>query len=102
MHHNDSGIGFAHFLWLAASLSASFFNRRVWGDTHYLFNQGGFAMIRFASMIILATFLTVAFGAPTSFANEPTPTEQKEKKDVSGGKADEGKKKDEKKDMGGK
>lgn len=60
-------------------------------------------MIRFASVIVLATFLTVAFVAPISFANEPTPTEQKEKKDVNSGKADEGsQKKDEKKDMSGK
>jgi len=60
-------------------------------------------MIRFAHMIILAAFLAVGFAAPMSFAAEPTPAEQKEKKDVSGGKADDGsKKKDEKKGMDGK
>jgi hypothetical protein len=60
-------------------------------------------MIRFAPLIILAAFLAVGFGAPMSFATEPTPAEQKEKKDVSGGKADdESKKKDEKKGMDGK
>ena len=59
-------------------------------------------MIRFAHLTILAAFLAVGFGAPMSFATEPTPAEQKEKKDVSGGKADESKKKDEKKGMDGK
>jgi hypothetical protein len=59
-------------------------------------------MIRFAHMIVLAAFLAVGVGAPMSFTGDPTPSEQKEKKDVNSGKADEGKKKDEKKDMGGK
>jgi hypothetical protein len=59
-------------------------------------------MIRLAHMILLAAFLAVAVGPPMSFAGEPTPSEQKEKKDVNSGKADEGQKKDEKKDMGGK
>jgi hypothetical protein len=60
-------------------------------------------MIRFAHMIILAAFLAVGFAAPMSFAAEPTPAEQKEKKDVSSGKADDdSKKKDEKKGMDGK
>jgi hypothetical protein len=70
-------------------------------DTHHLFNQEGFTMIRFAHMIVLAAFLAVGLGVPMSFATEPTPAEQKEKKDVNSGKADEGKKA-EKKDMGGK
>lgn len=60
-------------------------------------------MIRFAHMIVLAAFLAVGFGASMSFANEPTPAEQKDKKDTSGGKAeDDSKKKDEKKGMDGK
>lgn len=74
-------------------------------------------MIRIAHMFILAAFLAVGFAAPSVFANEPAPAEQKEKKDTgtklyadeekkgetkdAGGKADEGKK-DEKKGMGGK
>ncbi|HLZ33129.1 MAG TPA: hypothetical protein VKP13_03875 [Nitrospira sp.] len=58
-------------------------------------------MIRFVQMCVLAAFLAVGFGPPVSFAGEPTPAEQKEKKDNHGGKADE-KKKDELKDMGGK
>ncbi len=57
-------------------------------------------MIRFVPMCVLAAFLAVGFGVPMSFANEPAPTDQKGKKDTSGGKADE--KKDEKKGMGGK
>ena len=48
-------------------------------------------MIRFAHMIVLAAFLAVGLGVPMSFAAEPTPAEQKEKKDVNSGKADEGK-----------
>ena len=59
-------------------------------------------MTRFLHMIVLAAFLAVGFGIPMSFANEPTPAEQKEKKDMTSGKADDEKKKDEKKDMGGK
>jgi hypothetical protein len=60
-------------------------------------------MIRFAHMIILGAFLMVGFGAPVSFAADPAPAEQKEKKDMNGGKAeDDSKKKDEKKGMEGK
>ena len=59
-------------------------------------------MTRFLHMLVLAAFLAVGFGIPMSFANEPTPAEQKEKKDMTSGKADDEKKKDEKKDMGGK
>lgn len=59
-------------------------------------------MIRFAHMLVLAAFLAVGVGAPMCFADEPAPAEQKEKKSTSGGHADEGKKKDEKKDMGSK
>ena len=55
-------------------------------------------MIRFAHVIVLAAFLAVGFGTAISFAGEPTPAEQKEKKDASSGKADDdSKKKDEKK-----
>ena len=59
-------------------------------------------MTRFAHMVVLAAFLTVGFGLPMTFASEPAPAEQKEKKDTTSGNADEDKKKDEKKDMGGK
>ena len=60
-------------------------------------------MTRYASFIALAAFLTFGFGATASFANEPAPAEQKDKKDMSGSKTDDdSKKKDEKKDMGGK
>lgn len=59
-------------------------------------------MIRFAHMVALAAFLTVGLGIPMTFAAEPAPAEQKEKKDMTSGKADDDKKKDEKKDMGGK
>ena len=62
-------------------------------------------MTRFAHMVVLAAFLTVAFSVPMTFASEPAPAEQKdqkEKKDTTSGKADEDKKKDEKKDMSGK
>lgn len=58
-------------------------------------------MHRFAHMIVLAAFLTVGFGVPMTFAADPAPAEQKDKKDTAGSKAD-GDKKDEKKDMGGK
>ncbi|HKT33483.1 MAG TPA: hypothetical protein VJR03_01545 [Nitrospira sp.] len=55
-------------------------------------------MARFAHVIVLAAFLAVGIGASVSFASEPTPAEQKEKKDVNTGKADdENKKKDDKK-----
>ena len=59
-------------------------------------------MTRFAHMVVLAAFLAVGFGAPMTFAKEPAPAEKKEKKDMNSGKADDEKKKDEKKDMGGK
>jgi hypothetical protein len=74
-------------------------------------------MTRFASMIALAAFLTFGFGTVVSFAGDPTPAEQKEKKNQAGSKADpaeqkekkdmsggklDGDKKDEKKEMGGK
>ncbi len=58
-------------------------------------------MIRFAHMIVLAAFLSVGLGVPVIFAEEPTPIEEKEKKDTTAPKADDDKK-DEKKDMGGK
>jgi hypothetical protein len=64
-------------------------------------------MARFASFLALAAFLTFGLGTAMSFAAEPVPAEQKdkekEKKDMSGTKADDdNKKKDEKKDVGGK
>ena len=60
-------------------------------------------MIRFAHIIVLTAFFAVGLGAPMSFAAEPTPAEQKDKKDMNGGKAeDDSKKKDEKKGMDGK
>ena len=58
-------------------------------------------MTRFAHMVVLAVFLTVGFGVPMTFASEPAPAEQKEKKDMTSGKADD-EKKDEKKNLGGK
>lgn len=57
-------------------------------------------MTRFTHMLVLAAFLTVGFGLPMTFANQPAPAEQKDKKDKAGTKAD-GEKKDEKRDMGG-
>ena len=59
-------------------------------------------MTRFAHIIVLAAFLAVGIGAPVSFAGEPAPTEQKDKKDTNTGKAEDDSKKDEKKSMGGK
>ena len=62
-------------------------------------------MTRYSSFIALAAFLTFGLGTAVSFAGEPAPAEQKDKKDMSGSKADDDqKKKDEKekKDMGGK
>ena len=55
-------------------------------------------MTRFAHMVVLAAFLAVGFGIPMTFASEPAPAEQKEKKDTTSSTADEEKKKD----MGGK
>ena len=61
-------------------------------------------MTRYASFIALAAFLTFGFGTAASFAADPVPAEQKdkEKKDMGGPKAEDDKKKDEKKGMGGK
>ena len=60
-------------------------------------------MTRVAHMIVLAAFLALGIGTPVSFAGEPAPTEQKDKKDTNSGKADDDcKSKDEKKGMGGK
>jgi len=58
-------------------------------------------MRRFASLLALTAFLTFGIGTAISFAGDPAPAEQKDKKDVSGQKADD-EKKNEKKDMGGK
>ena len=55
-------------------------------------------MTRYASFIALAAFLTFGIGTAVSFAGEPAPAEQKERKGMTSGKADEEKKKD----MGGK
>jgi hypothetical protein len=46
-------------------------------------------MTRFAYIIVLAAFLAVGIGAPVSFAAEPTPAEQKDKKDKPTGNADD-------------
>jgi hypothetical protein len=59
-------------------------------------------MTRYASFITLAAFLTFGVGTAVSFAGEPPPAEQKEKKGMTNGKAEDEKKKDEKKDMSGK
>ncbi len=59
-------------------------------------------MTRFTHLVVLAASLFLGFGVPLTFAAEPVPAEQKEKKDMTGGKADDEKKKDERKDMGGK
>jgi len=70
---------------------------------HQLTNPNEVPMTRYASFIALASFLTFGLGTAVSFAGEPAPAEQKEKKDMTSGKADDDqKKKDEKKDMGGK
>jgi len=69
---------------------------------HQLTNHMEVPMTRYASFIALAAFLTFGIGTAVSFAGEPAPVEQKEKKGTTGSKADEDKKKDEKKDMGGK
>lgn len=58
-------------------------------------------MTRFASVIALTAFLTFGLGTAISFAGDPAPAEQKDKKDMTGPKADD-EKKNEKKDMGGK
>jgi len=59
-------------------------------------------MIRYACFIALAAFLSFGFGSALAYAGEPTPAEQKEKSDMKSPKAEEEKKKDEKKEMGGK
>ena len=46
-------------------------------------------MIRFAHIIVLTAFFAVGLGTPMSFATEPTPAEQKDKKDMNGGKAED-------------
>jgi hypothetical protein len=59
-------------------------------------------MGHFAHILVLAAFLAVGVGASMTFAGEPAPAEQKEKKDANSGKAEDDSKKDEKKNMGGK
>jgi hypothetical protein len=59
-------------------------------------------MTRFISMFALAAFLSVGCGAAISFATEPAPAEQKEKKDQNSGKAEDEQKKDGKQGVGGK
>jgi len=51
-------------------------------------------MTRYASFLALAAFLTFGVGTAVSFAGEPAPAEQKEKKDMTSGKAEDDKKKD--------
>lgn len=58
-------------------------------------------MTRYIHMAALAAFLTVGFGVPATFAGDPTPSEQKDKKDMTGPKAD-GETKEKKDTMGGK
>ena len=56
-------------------------------------------MTRYAQFVALAAFLTFGLGTAVTFAGEPAPAEQKDKKDMSGSKADDDSmKKDEKKD----
>ncbi len=69
---------------------------------HQLIHHKEVSTTRYASFIALAAFLTFGLGTAVSFAGEPAPAEQKEKKGMSSSKADDVKKKDEKKDMGGK
>lgn len=59
-------------------------------------------MTRFISVFALAAFLAVGFGAAMTFATEPAPAEQKEKKDQNSGKAEDEQKKDGKQGVGGK
>lgn len=54
------------------------------------------------SLIAFAALLTFGVGTAISFAGEPPPAEQKEKKGMTTDKAKDEKKNDEKKDMGGK
>jgi len=58
-------------------------------------------MTRVASLLALTAFLTFGIGTAISFAGDPAPAEQKDKKDMTGPKADD-EKKNEKKDIGGK
>ena len=59
-------------------------------------------MRQLASLVALTAFLTLGLGTTLVSANEPAPTEQKEKKDMGGKLNAEDEKKNEKKDMGGK
>jgi len=38
-------------------------------------------MTRFAHMVVLTAFLAIGFGVAMTFASEPAPAEQKDKKD---------------------
>jgi hypothetical protein len=69
---------------------------------YQLNNHMEVSMTRYAGVIALAAFLTFGIGTAVSFAGEPSPAEQKDKKGMTSGKAEDSKKKDEKKDMGGK
>jgi hypothetical protein len=51
-------------------------------------------------MVALAALLTFGLGATTTFASDPSPADTKDKKEMSGGKADDQSK--DKKEMGGK
>lgn len=46
-------------------------------------------MARFAHIVVFAAFLALGIAAPLSFAPEPTPAEQKDKKDTNSGKAED-------------
>jgi len=73
---------------------------------HQLTNRMEVPKTSYASFITLAAFLTFGVGTAVYFDGEPIPAEQKDKdkdkKDMGGPKADDGKKKDEKKGMSGK
>lgn len=58
-------------------------------------------MTRYIHMATLAAFLTIGFGIPMTFAGDPIPSEQKDKKDMTGPKVD-GESKEKKDSMGGK
>ncbi len=57
-------------------------------------------MNRSVSILALAALLTFGFGPAMTFASEPAPADTKDKKEMTGGKADDQSK--DKKEMGGK
>lgn len=58
-------------------------------------------MKRLSTLMALVAFLSFGTMATLSFANEPAPVEQKDKKDTTGPKLSGDEKKEEKKDKGG-